>query len=119
MTSLETAKKIVSILDTKKAEDIRVIRVRDLTVLTDYFVLASGTSSTHVKSLTDEVEFQLKQLGTAPAAVEGYGSAQWVALDFGTVIVHVFYPEARRFYDLERLWADGEKIDIDSLPKQD
>ncbi len=119
MTSLEMAKKIVSVLDAKKAEDIRLIRVRDLTVITDYFVLASGTSSTHVKSLTDEVEFQLKQAGAQPAAVEGYGSAQWVALDFGTVIVHVFYPEARRFYDLERLWADGEKIDIESLLKQE
>lgn len=119
MTPHQTAKQIVAVLDEKKAVDITVLRVHDLTVITDYFIVASGTSSTHVKSLADEVEFKLKEQGVAPAFVEGYGSAQWIALDYGSVIVHVFYPEARKFYELERLWADAEKIDTQTLLEQD
>lgn len=119
MTSQEITKSIVTVLDEKKAEGITVLRVRELTVIADYFIVASGTSSTHVKSLADEVEFKLKEQGVAPAFVEGYGSAQWIALDYGNVIVHVFYPEARKFYDLERLWADAEKIDTQTLLRQD
>ncbi len=114
MTALETAKRIVAVLDEKKAVDISVLRVRDITVITDYFIVASGTSSTHVKSLADDVEFRLKQQGIAPAFIEGYTGAQWIALDYGDVILHVFYPESRRFYDLEHLWADGERIDLQS-----
>lgn len=119
MTPQQIAGQIVAVLDEKKAEDISVLRVHDLTVITDYFIVASGTNSTHVKSLADEVEFKLKQQGVAPAFIEGYGSAQWIALDYGSVIVHVFYPEARKFYELERLWADGEKIDTQTLLAQD
>ncbi|MFA9380716.1 MAG: ribosome silencing factor [Acetanaerobacterium sp.] len=119
MTALETARKIATVLDDKKAVDISILRVHDLTVITDYFIVASGTSSTHVKSLVDEVEFSLKQQGVSPAFTEGYGTAQWIAIDYGTVIVHVFYPETRKFYDLEHLWADGEKIDTQTLLAQD
>lgn len=112
MESLQLATAIAKVLDKKKASDVKVLKVRDLTVLTDYFVIATGTSSTHVKSLAEEVEFQLDQQGTKPLRTEGYDSKNWILLDFGTVIVHVFYPEARSFYDLEHLWADAEPVDV-------
>lgn len=112
MTSLEKAKKIVKILDDKKGDDIKTLKVENLTVITDYFIVVTATSSTHVKALADEVEFKMKQEGVNPYSIEGYNSAQWVLLDYGDVIVHVFYPEARGFYDLERLWADAAEVDL-------
>lgn len=112
MESLQLATAIARVLDRKKASDVKVLKVRDLTVLTDYFVIATGTSSTHVKSLAEEVEFQLGEQGAKPLRTEGYDSKNWILLDYGTVIVHVFYPEARSFYDLEHLWADAEPVDV-------
>lgn len=103
---------IAKILDSKKAQDVRVLKVRDLTVLTDYFVIASGTSTTQVAALADEVEFQLSQQGVKPYNTEGYDSKNWVLLDYSSVIVHVFVPNTRTYYDLEHLWADGEPVDI-------
>lgn len=118
MDSLTLAKKIVTILDEKKGEDIRVIKISDLSVITDYFVIAGGTSNTHIKALADEVEYVLsKEEGKKPDRVEGYQTASWILIDYGTVIVHLFCGETRDFYDLERLWADGEEIDIQSILK--
>lgn len=111
MTSLELAKKAANILDNKKAREISVIGIRDISVLADYFVIATGTSSTHVKALADEVEFQLKEEGTAAGHIEGYRSNSWILLDYGNVIIHIFTEESRQFYDLDRLWQDGEKVD--------
>ena len=88
---------IAKILDKKKAHDVRVLKVESLTVLTDYFVIASGTSTTQVLE---------------PYSTEGYDSKNWVLLDYSNVIVHVFVPNTRTYYDLEHLWADGEPIDI-------
>lgn len=115
MTSFELTKDIVKILDQKKADDIQVIKVNDLTIIADYFVIASTTNSTHVKALVDEVEFQLKERGTAPRQLEGYQYANWITMDYGDVIVHVFHEETRNFYSLERLWSDGELLDVSSL----
>lgn len=112
MTSLELAVQAVKILDEKKALDLKVIEIRDISVLADYFVLATGTSSTHVKSLADEVEFKLKESGVAPGHTEGYRSNSWVLLDYGNVVVHVFTADSRQFYDLDRLWQDGKAVDI-------
>ena len=112
MESLQLATSIAKVLDTKKATNVKVLKVRDLTVLTDYFVIANGTSTTHVKSLAEEVEFQLEQQGVKTLRTEGYDAKNWILLDYGTVIVHVFYPQAREFYDLEHLWADAEECDI-------
>ena len=103
---------IAKILDKKKAQDVRVLKVESLTVLTDYFVIASGTSTTQVGSLADEVEFELSQKGIEPLSTEGFDSKNWVLLDYSNVIVHVFVPNTRTYYDLEHLWADGEPIDI-------
>ena len=112
----EKVEKIIKTLDDKKAEDIKLIKIGDLTVVADYFIIASGTSTTHVKALSDEVDFQLKQtLGISPVREEGYDTASWILLDYSDVIVHIFYPEAREFYSLERLWQDGESVDISKI----
>lgn len=113
MDSLQLALNAAKILDNKKAANVKVIKVRDLTVIADYFVIAGGTSSTHVRSLAEEVEFQLKEEGTAPLRTEGFGTQNWFVLDYANVIVHVFTPDARDFYDIEHLWADGEQIELD------
>ena len=115
MTSLELARAAASILDDKKAQDIKAIKVRDLTIVADYFVIAGASSTTHVKSLADEVEFQLKQRQIQPLRVEGYGSASWILIDYGEVIVHIFNEEARDYYKLERLWADGQLVDLTGI----
>ena len=109
--------RIAKILDKKKAQQIRVLKVQDLTVLTDYFVIASGTSTTQVAALADEVDYQLSQRGIKPYNTEGFDSKNWVLLDYSSVIVHVFVPNTRTYYDLEHLWADGEPVDISAYLK--
>lgn len=113
MTSIQLAKTIAGVLDAKKAQDVRALKIEDLTIITDYFVIATGTSTTQVKALADEVEYKLGEMGVKPAHVEGYDARNWILLDYNTVIVHIFYPEARSFYDLEHLWADGVPVDLD------
>lgn len=93
-----------------------MIRISDVSSLGDYFVLANGTGSTHVHALADELEFKLKELGIVPDRVEGYRSDSWVVLDYETVVVHIFTSEARSFYDLDRLWLDGEKLNMTFEP---
>lgn len=111
MTDIEILKEGVRALDSKKAYDIKILKVRDLTILANYFVIVSGTSTTQVKALADEVEFKLSQKGEEPKQVEGRQSSNWIVLDYIDVVFHVFYTETREFYDLERLWQDGEEID--------
>ncbi|HHV32023.1 ribosome silencing factor [Caproiciproducens sp. LBM24188] len=115
MEPLELATAAAEILDNKKAIDLKVIGIKDISVLADYFVIATGTSNTHVKSLADEVEFKLKERNVTPQHTEGYHSNSWVVLDYGNVIVHVFTPESRQFYDLDRLWQDGETVAIPGI----
>ena len=105
---------IIKALDSKKGLDIRLIKVSDITALTEYFVLATGTSSTQVRALAEEAEFQMSQAGVEPHHTEGK-STGWILLDYGDVVVHVLNEQSREFYDLERLWADGEKIDISDI----
>ena len=118
MEALELAKTIVKVLDGKKAHDMKLLKVRDLTVLADYFVIASGNSTTQVGALFDEVDFQMGKQGIEPLRVEGASTKNWVLLDYGSVVVHIFYPEAREFYALERLWADAEPVPLDFLPQE-
>lgn len=113
MTQDEMLRTIIKTLDNKKAESIKAIKITDLTILADYFVIANGTSTTHTKTLAEEVEYQLSQNGVEPNRTEGYNGSSWVILDYGDIVVHVFYKETRNYYQLERLWADGEKIDIE------
>ncbi|MBQ4256083.1 MAG: ribosome silencing factor [Oscillospiraceae bacterium] len=106
---IETA---VKALDGKRAEDIRVIKITDLTIIADYFIIADGTSTTQVKALADEIEYKVEEgMGRKPLRVQGHSSG-WVVIDYGDIVIHVFYKEQRDFYKLERLWADGEDIDI-------
>ena len=107
----DTVKKIVKALDDKKGNDIKVIKIDELTVVADYFVLVTGNSSTHIRALADEVEFQLEEAGLKPDHVEGRATG-WVVMEFDGVVAHIFTEEARNYYNLERLWEDAAKIDI-------
>ncbi|MBP5230376.1 MAG: ribosome silencing factor [Clostridia bacterium] len=101
------AKAAADALEEKKGLDVRVIPVAEQTVLADYFVIATGTSNTHVRALADQVEFRLKEaLNVAPNHIEGYRNNIWQLMDYGSVIVHIFTAEGREYYNLERLWAE-------------
>ncbi|MBE6890276.1 MAG: ribosome silencing factor [Oscillospiraceae bacterium] len=112
MTDREELEIAVKALDSKKARDLKVLKVDDLTVLANYFVIASATSTTQVKALADEVEFKLGEKGVQAKSIEGYQSKTWICLDYIDVIVHVFLENEREFYQLEHLWADGTPVDI-------
>ena len=110
MDSKELAIDLARALDAKKGRDIKVLRVEDLTTVTDYFVIATGTSTTHVGALADEADFQLGRKGVQVLRTEGHDGKRWILLDYGSVIVHVFTQEAHDFYDLEHLWADASPM---------
>ena len=111
----ELAHAIFDVLDAKKAHKLKVLRVNDQTVITDYFVICTGNSSTQVKSLGGEVEYRLGLRGVDPTHFEGRDNNSWIVLDYSSVIVHIFSRESRDFYKLEKLWADAEEIDINSI----
>lgn len=115
LTPTEIASIAAKALDDKKAKDIKILKTVEHTVLADYFVICNGTSSSHVKALVDEVDKQLSLAGEPPVRREGMRSDIWVLMDFGCVIVHVFTDEARKFYNLERLWSDAEEIPLSAL----
>lgn len=115
LTDMEELEIAVKALDSKKAENIKAIKVADLTILANYFVIAGASSTTQVKALVDEVEYQLEQKGVRPKNIEGVQSANWIVLDYVDIIVHVFLNESREFYKLEHLWTDGEEVDISGI----
>ena len=116
MTPKETALFLAKALDSKKGIDIKVLETGHLTTLADYFVLCSGTSSTQIKALGDACEKAMKEEHDELAHhVEGHRDGTWVLIDFSSVVVHIFDDEARKFYDLERLWSDAEEIDISKI----
>lgn len=114
MTSLEKAKKLVKILDDKKAIDIRLIKTEELTVVSDYFIIVSGTSNTHVRALADEADDAMREIGIEVDHIEGRATG-WILLDFGDVLVHVFDPQSREYYNIERLWSDAAEVDISDV----
>lgn len=116
MTEKEMVGVAVKALDSRRGRDIKVLYTGDQTTLADYFVICNGTSSTHIKALVDEVDRKLSEAGEPPIRREGMRSDIWVLMDFGSVIVHVFTDEARKFYNLERLWSDSEEVPLSSLP---
>ena len=118
MTSLEQARKILQVMDSKKAKDIRLIKIEGNSSLGDYFVVASASNTTQVKAIADEVEDEMTKLGLEPNRVEGRQSAQWILMDYYDVMGHVFLDEARSFYNLERLWSDAPQLDISDLLTQ-
>lgn len=102
----------IQALEDKKAEDISIIDISEVSVLADYFVIASGTNRSQIQALTDNVEELLGRNGLQVKQIEGYDAANWILMDFGDIIVHVFDRENRLFYDLERIWRDGKKAEL-------
>ena len=115
ISAKELALAAAKALDSKKGRDIKVIGIDKITTLADYFVICSGGSNTQINALCDEVEKELDKLGETPLHREGYRGGTWVLLDYGCVVVHVFNDEARKFYSLEHLWADGEEVDLSAI----
>lgn len=114
MTELELTREIVKVLDNKKAIDIKAIGITEQTIVADYFVIASGTSNTHVKALADEVDYEIGEKGIKPDHIEGRATG-WILLDYGSVLVHIFTGESREYYNLERLWSDANDLDISDI----
>lgn len=115
LTAKEVASIAVNALDSKKGVKIRLLKIDQVSNLADYFVICTGTSNTHVKTLCDYAEFALEQAGETMLGREGHCGNTWELLDFGCVVIHVFTDDARQFYDLERLWGDAEQIDLNDI----
>ena len=115
LSAKEVAYQVTKALDEKKGMNIKLLRISDVSSLADYFLICTGTSNTHVKTLCDYAEYTLEQLGEPMLGREGHRGNSWELLDFGSLVVHVFTEEAREFYALERLWADAEDVDISDI----
>lgn len=113
--SKEMARIAIDALEDKKAEDLKVIDISEVSVIADYFIIASGSNRSQIQALCDQVEEKLAKAGFLVKQIEGYDTANWVLLDFGDIIVHIFDQENRLFYDLERIWKDGKEIDMAAL----
>ena len=111
----EIAYAVTKALDEKKGMDIKLLKIDQVSTLADYFLICTGTSNTHVKTLCDHAEYTLEQLGEKLLSREGHRGNTWELLDYGSIVVHVFTEEARAFYNLERLWADAEQIDLTGI----
>ena len=112
LSANEVALEVTKALDSKKGLDVKLLKIDKVSSLADYFLICTGTSNTHVRTLCDFAEYTLEQLGEPMLGREGHRGNSWELLDFGSVVVHVFTEEARKFYDLERLWADAEVVDL-------
>lgn len=111
MTSKELAKTAVAGLEDKKADDIRVIDISEVSVIADYFIIASGSNRNKVQAMADNVEEKLAEAGVHPRQIEGYQTANWILMDFNDIIIHIFNEEDRLFYNLEKIWLDGKIVD--------
>ena len=105
----------IKALEDKKGNDIRVIDIQDVSIIADYFIIASGSNRNQVQTMADNVEEVLGRAGYEPRQLEGYGTATWILMDYNDIIVHIFSEEDRLFYDLERIWRDGKNVDIDQF----
>ena len=114
--SKEMVKLAVQALQDKKGEDVKIIDIREISVLADYFVIASGSNGNQVQAMADNVEEMLGKAGYVSAQIEGYDSANWILMDYKDIIVHIFCREDRLFYELERIWRDGKTVvDVNEL----
>ena len=111
----EVAIAVTKALDSKKGMDIKLLKIDKISSLADHFLICTGTSGTHVKTLCDFAEYTLEQMGEPMLGREGHRGNTWELLDYGTIVIHVFTEEARKFYDLERLWADAEQVDLKDI----
>ncbi|MFZ3170543.1 MAG: ribosome silencing factor [Carboxydocellales bacterium] len=112
LSPLDLAAQIVNAAEDKKAHDVKTLHLHELTIMTDYFVICSGNSTTQVKAIADNIEEQLKEQGVNPLRREGLREGHWILLDYGCVVVHVFLEEERSYYNLERLWGDAEVVKV-------
>ena len=115
LSAKEVAYEVTKALDSKKGMNIKLLRIDEVSSLADYFLICTGTSNTHVKTLCDYAEYTMDNLGEKLLGREGHRGNSWELLDYGSVVVHVFTEEAREFYALERLWADAEQVDISGI----
>lgn len=115
MNSSEIVKIAHHAMDIKMAEDIRIIKIGDISVIADYFIIANGNNAPQVEAIVDSVEYELGKSGVHANRIEGVKSCGWILMDYGDVIVHVFAKEDRLFYDLERVWRDGTTVSIDEI----
>lgn len=109
------AAQAVEALEDKKAEDIRILDIREVSVVADYFIIASGNNRNQIQAFADEIEQRLGREDYHPKSLEGYENANWILLDFGDLVIHLFDKETRFFYDLERIWRDGRQMDAAEL----
>lgn len=116
--SKEMTKLTLKALEDKKANDIRIIDIGGVSVIADYFVIASGSNTNQVQAMSDNVREALGRAGFEPRQVEGYGSASWILMDYNDIIIHIFSEESRMFYDLERIWRDGKDISLDEFKEK-
>lgn len=114
-TSFQVAELTTKILDSKKASDLKILKIDSKTIIADYFVICTGNSTTQIKTLADEVEYKLGLAGVSDIRLEGNNSDEWKVVDCKDVIIHIFSPDAREFYKLDRLWSDCEEISLDSI----
>lgn len=112
MTALEITKRAVAALEDKKAINVKVIDISEISVIADYFIIAGGTNINQVQALSDNVLSELSKEGIEPKQTEGYNTANWILMDYTDVIIHVFNQEDRLFYDLERIWRDGRAVEL-------
>ena len=115
LTPKEIAQIAIGVLDNKKAQEIKLLHTFDVTILADYFIICTASSTTQMKTLSDEVEKVLKEKGEIPRRREGHRNSGWMLIDFACVVVHIFLKETREFYTLERLWSDAEDFDINEI----
>ena len=115
LSTKEIAYAVTKALDEKKGMDIKLLKIDKVSSLADYFIICTGNVNTHVKTLCDYAEYTLEQLGEPMLGREGHRGNSWELLDYGSIVVHVFTPEAREFYALERLWGDAEEIDLKDI----
>lgn len=115
MTIEEQVKVAFQALEAKKAEDIRVIDIRGISTIADYFIVASGSNQSQLQAMEDSVGQKMREIGMTQPKVEGNRNSTWILMDYGDFIVHIFSEEDRLFYDLERIWTDGREVEIESL----
>ncbi|MBQ9333838.1 MAG: ribosome silencing factor [Lachnospiraceae bacterium] len=113
--SREMAKIAIKCLEDKKAENIRVIDISTISVLGDYFLIANGNNRNQIQAMSDHVEETLGKAGFEPKQIEGYNTANWILMDYRDVIIHIFDPDNRSYYDLDRIWRDGTPVDLNEL----
>lgn len=117
--SKKMTKLAIAALEDKKANDVRVIDIAEVSVIADYFVIASGSNTNQVQAMADSVREALGIAGYGPRQIEGYGVANWILMDYNDIIVHIFSDESRTFYDLERIWRDGKEVSVGEFETED